>query len=126
MRDIFLNSESFDDAMTANLYNTQLSRDVCFEDRTEQFQYSNDLHQIYFVEKLKSWLKKFRISYFEFIEPEEGEEIDMNEYMKFDDWWVQFEELRNLIDLQYEKCRRLEEENNERDCNRLAELAYNT
>ena len=46
----------------------------------------------------------------------------MKEYMKFDDWWVQFEELRNLIDLQYEKCCRWEEEDIGCDMDRLAEL----
>jgi len=28
----------------------------------------------------------------------------MEKYMKWDDWWVQFEELKNLIDKQNEKC----------------------
>jgi hypothetical protein len=36
------------------------------------------------------------------VEPKEDEQIDMKEYIKFDDWWVQFEELRKLIDEQYE------------------------
>ena len=52
----------------------------------------------------------------------------MKEYMKWDDWWVQFEELRKLIDEQYEKClseaKRWEEEDVRHDMDRLAELAY--
>jgi len=124
LRDIFANSESADTVMKANYFNGRLTNNIYFEDRTERFQYSNELHQKYFVEHLQRWLTHFSIYYFEFIEPEEGEEIDMKEYMKFDDWWLQFEELRNLIDLQYEKCCRWEEEDTGRDCDRLEELAY--
>lgn len=124
LRDIFANAESIDTAMEANSFNGRLTNNICFEDRTERFKYSNELHQKYFVEKLKSWLKHFDIHYFEFEEPEEDEKIDMKEYMKWDDWWVQFEELRKLIDEQYEKCCIWEEEDVGRDCDRLAELAY--
>jgi hypothetical protein len=32
------------------------------------------------------------------LELEEGEEIIEDEYMKFDDWWVEFINLRELLD----------------------------
>ena len=122
LRDIFANADSADTIMEANYFNGRLTGGICFEDRTERFQYSNELHQKYYVERLQRWLKHFDIHYFEFEEPEEDEEIDMKEYMKWDDWWVQFEELRKLIDEQYEKCCRWEEEDVGRDMDRLAEL----
>lgn len=124
LRDIVANAESPDTIMTANDFNHCLTGGICFEDRTERFQYSNELHQKYFVEKLKSWLKKFKPNYLGFVEPYEDEQIDMKEYMKFDDWWVQFINLRKLIDEQYEKCCKWEEEDIGRDCDRLEELAY--
>jgi hypothetical protein len=102
LRDIFVNADSHDTCMEANLYNIQLTGGITFEDRTEGFQYQNMLHQKDYVQRLQSWLEYFNIYYFEFVEPEEDEQIDMKEYIKFDDWWVQFEELRKLIDEQYE------------------------
>ena len=66
LRDIFCNAESADTIMTANDFNGRLTNNICFEDRTEKFQYSNELHQKYFVERLQRWLKKFNIHYFEF------------------------------------------------------------
>lgn len=122
LRDIFANAYSADTIMEANYFNGRLTNNICFEDRTERFEYTNELHQKYFVERLQSWLKHFNIHYFEFIELEEGEEIHDESYMKFDDWWVQFEELKNLIHLQYEKCCIWEEEDIGRDMDRLAEL----
>ena len=74
--------------------------------------------------RLQRWLKYITIYYFEFEEPEEDEKIDMKEYMKFEDWWIQFINLRQLIDEQYEKCCRWEEEDNGRDMDRLAELEF--
>lgn len=102
LRDIFVNADSHDTCMEANLYNIQLTGGITFEDRTEGFQYQNMLHQKDYVQRLQSWLEYFNIYYFEFVEPKEDEQIDMKEYIKFDDWWVQFEELRKLIDEQYE------------------------
>lgn len=124
LRDIWANANSFDICYDVNLWNDDLTGGISFEERTNHFQYTNKLHQKDYVEKLHKWLQKINIYYFEFQEPEEGEEIDMKEYMTFNDWWVQFEELRNLIDLQYEKCCRWEEEYAERDCDRLEEFTY--
>ena len=124
LRDIFANADSADTIMEANYFNGRLTNNICFEERTERFQYSNELHQKDYVERLQRWLKHFGIYYFEFIEPEEDEDIDMKEYIKWDDWWVQFEELRKLIDEQYEKCCIWEEENIGRDMDRYTELEF--
>ena len=109
--DIFWNVTSADTCFQANDFNYELTNGVCFKDRTEKFKYNNVLYQKDYVKRLKNWFKYFSVYYFEFIylEDEEYEEIDMEKYMKWDDWWVQFEELRNLIDEQYEKCCRWEE-----------------
>ena len=55
----------------------------------------------------------------------DDKEINMSEYIKLDDWWVQFEELKNLLDIQYEKClseAKSGEEDNIKDIDRLTEL----
>ena len=124
LRDIFANADSADTCFEANYFNGRLTNNIRFEERTERFQYSNELYQKYFVEKLKSWLKYFNISYFEFEEPEEDEQIDMKEYMKWDDWWGQFINLRQLLDEQYEKCCIWEEDDVGRDMDRYTELEF--
>ena len=109
LRDIFWNCDSQDTCIQANYFNGCLTNNICFEERTEKFQYSNELHQTDYVERLQRWLKRFNPNYFEFLELEEGEEIEDEAYMKFDDWWVQFINLRQLIDQQYEKLKKWEE-----------------
>lgn len=109
LRDIFVNSKSYNDIIEANNYNDELTGGVCFEDSTENFRYKNVLYQKYYVERLRRWLKTFKtIDWFEFTEPEGDDfiftnEIDTKKYISFYDWWFQFQELRNLIDIQYEK-----------------------
>lgn len=104
LRDIFANAESSDTVIEANGLNHSLINGISFAERRKEFQYSNVLQEKYFVERLQSWLKHFDIYCFDFEEPDDYEKNDMKKYMKLDDWWLQFEELRNLIDKQYEKC----------------------
>jgi hypothetical protein len=129
LRDIFLNSESIDKAMDANGFNKKLTGGICFEDRCNDFQYTNVLYESIYVEKLLRWLNNFNIHYFEFeeeyIDNEDNEvrvDIDLAEYIKFDDWWLQFEQLKALLEQQMKKCIQMEEEDAERDYNRLCEL----
>jgi hypothetical protein len=128
LRDIFANADSADTCFEANYFNGRLTGGICFEERTERFEYTNELHQKYYVERLQRWLKHFDIYYFEFTQPEEDDQIDMKEYMKWDDWWNQFIKLRKLIDEQYEKClskaKRWEEEEVGRDMDRYTELEF--
>lgn len=104
LRDIFANADSADTVMEANDFNSRLTGGVSFEDRTRDFVYTNVLEQKYFVEKLLLWLKYFNIHFFEFIDPEPDEEIDINEYLPWDIWWTQFEKLKYQIEEQYKKC----------------------
>jgi len=127
LRDIFWNSASSDTCIEANAYNDMLTNNICYEERTEKFCYTNILYQKDSVEKILRWLNSFKkVGWFEFLELEEGEEIIEEEYMKFDDWWNQFEELRSLIRVKYEKLEKWEEEDVQRDTDRLAELSDNT
>lgn len=110
LRDIFRNCDSIDTCFEANSFNARLTGDVCFEDRTDKFKYTNVLYEKDYVESLHMWLKYFNEYYFEFLELEEGEEIEYVTYVKFDDWWVHFEELRQLIEQQYEKLKNWEKD----------------
>ena len=103
LRDIFWNCNSTDTCDQSNSYNYRLTGGICFEERTDKFKYTNVLYEKDYVERLQRWLNNFNQYYFEFIELEKGEEIDGEAYMKFDEWWVQFINLRQLIDEQYKK-----------------------
>jgi hypothetical protein len=111
LRDIFANAGECETFMEANNFNISLTNNISFEDRTERFEYSNALHDIYFVTRLKSWLQQLDTSCFAFEELEDGEECNIHKYMKLDDWWAQCIELKNAIDIQHDKCCKWEEEN---------------
>ena len=53
------------------------------------------LDQAIYIEQLQRWLNRFNKCYFEIIKQDESNITE--EYIKFDDWWIQFEELRKLI-----------------------------
>lgn len=122
MRDIFWNCDSFDICCQVNDFNSILTGGISFEERTYSFKYTNVLYEKDYIKRLHRWLKRFTCHCFEFEEPNKDDDKE-NKYIKFDDWWVQFEELRLLIDKQYEKCCLWEEEDVQRDCDRLAELS---
>jgi hypothetical protein len=101
LRDIFNNAESSDIVIEVNCFNFELSNGIRFEERTDNFRYANILYNKKYLKLLLELLDSLNEKSFEFIEPEIDEEIDMNEYFKFDDWWKQFEELKKLLYLQY-------------------------
>ena len=104
LRDIFANADSADTVMEANSFNSKLTGNICFEDRTGDFTYTNVISDVKFLSMLSRWLEYFSIGYFEFVEPELDEEIQMEQYMEWKDWWVQFEELKQMIKTKYEQC----------------------
>lgn len=122
LKDIFVNANAENDFMCANMYNSELTDGICFEDRTHKFEYTNVLEQTTFVKNLKKWFDSLKIdNLFEFeqvelekVELEQSEfdnliffnkinKINREEYIKLDNWWIQFEELKCFIDEQYEK-----------------------
>lgn len=95
LRDIFWNGDS-EQCMTANHFNSILTNNISFEERDKNFKYANVLHDYNsnYTKQLYNFLQIFKkISMFDFLELEEGEDIDMDYYMKYDDWWHQFEQL---------------------------------
>jgi|688.fasta_scaffold32362_4 hypothetical protein len=135
LRDIFWNGE-VDDLMTANHFNGILTNNICYEDRSKNFNYANILYDYEsdYTKKLYNWLSLitgyklnskpngWKDSIFEFREVEEDDEIDMTQYMKYDDWWEQLQELIKKLEDQLEKHKKWEAEDIGRDCDRQAEL----
>ena len=106
LRGIFWNAISIETLREANDLNLSLTGRIHFENITDNFKYTNILYEIDYIKRLQRWLKQINHYYFEFEEAEvnvaiNNIAINIDNYMKLDDWWVQFEELRNLIDEQY-------------------------
>jgi len=110
LRDIFWNGDT-QECMIANKFNGLITNNVFFEDRDKDFNYSNILydHKSDFTRYLYNWIYNIsnhelsKNSFFEFFELEKDEEIDMSKYMKYDDWWEQFLDLRKNLKEQLEK-----------------------
>jgi hypothetical protein len=108
LRDIFWNTDSCDVMIKVNYLNDMLTDGISFESRTNTFEYTNILYQKTELKKILQFLNRItRNGWFEFSElkdedEDEEESID-EEYILFDDWWKEFEELRNLLKEQYEK-----------------------
>jgi hypothetical protein len=135
LRDIFWNGE-IDDVFSANHYNGLLTNGITFEKRDKYFEYANILYDYVsdYTQKLYDWLIRltgnkrtskpngWKDNMFEFLEVNEDDEIDMSEYMKYDDWWDQLQQLIKKLEEQLEKHKKWEAQDIERDCDRLAEL----
>ena len=65
---------------------------------------------------------------FDFINSDEviGTDVseNMSEYLNYDDWWNQLQELIGKLEEQLEKLNKWEAEDIQRDCDRVAELEY--
>lgn len=98
LREIFWNADHVDTCIEANRFNGRLTNDIYFEIRTDSFQYTNVLYQESEVKYLVYWLSYFtKDGCFEFLELEEGEEFIKENYILLDDWWKQFEELKDKL-----------------------------
>ena len=99
LRDIFSNAESTDIIIEVNNFNYELSNGVCFEERTDNFQYSNVLNDKKKLKMLIELLDSINEKSFEFIELDDDEKnnININEYLELDVWMRQFEELKNIL-----------------------------
>lgn len=118
IRDIFLNYGCIEDIFRANNYNSKLTNNICYEERTPNFEYTNLLMDKTFLLSLIKWMKTINILYFEFETPEQYmknydtnskdylEEldsyynVDMNEYIPLDNWMDEFKELIKELEIQ--------------------------
>lgn len=105
LRDIFWNISATHYLLQANEFNEKLTNNICYDDRTDNFQYTDVLNDKSFINKLSIWLNTINISDFEFEIPDDDEDkdlyynVDLIYYIKFDDWLRQFENLKQLINL---------------------------
>jgi hypothetical protein len=92
LKEIFWNIDSADVSLQAIGYYYLLTDYKLFEDIPEDE-----------FKKILKYLNRItNKKLFEFIDLEEGEDINEKEYIKFDIWWHQFEELKVLLYKQYD------------------------
>ena len=116
LRDIFMNAASADDAIECNQFNIQLTNEICYEDRTDTFTYTDVLHDKDFVEGLVKWLNYTRpnldLFFTDTIDEDDylifygrqlttkwkySESDKMNEYLPLDAWMEDFNVLKNIL-----------------------------
>ena len=104
LRYIFVNISEVDYCMESNNFNNQLTNGIYYEERTLNFTYTNILNDKIYISKLNKWLMSIYPSDFNFepilndADKEEKEwYININKLIKFDIWWLQFEELKKII-----------------------------
>jgi hypothetical protein len=113
LRDIFANVSGIDYCMEANGFLDQLTNGISFQERTIYFTYTNVLNDKNYIYLLNRWLSYIQKYAFEFEAINDGADTEEKKWyfatsnlFKFDDWWLQFEELKILIsqrfDLLYE------------------------
>ena len=96
LKEIFWNANSADVSMQANSYNYLLTNYTRFGDVPKD-EFRKILELLNRITYDKGW--------FEFIDLEEGEEINEEEYIRFDIWWQQFEELRVMLNKHYDNIK---------------------
>ena len=97
MRDIFANVSGIDYCMEANGFLDQLTNGISFQERTIDFTYTNVLNDKNYIYLLNRWLSYIQKYAFEFEAINDGADTEESNLFKFDDWWLQFEELKFLI-----------------------------
>jgi hypothetical protein len=106
LRDIFSNGDTYDTIIHANNFNEKLTNDIRYEDRTPDFKYTNKLNEYGYVKLLKNWLNYIKKYHFDFYSFDNKERKCKREiifgtlkynYMDFEVWWNQFNDLRRQV-----------------------------
>jgi hypothetical protein len=98
LRDIFENAYHCDTIIYANRFCEKLTGELYFEDEKKTtYTYTNVLNKKDYLKKLIYWLDQIDVNSFEFILLENNEKINMKEYINWDIWRFQFEELKFLL-----------------------------
>ena len=104
LRDIFGNVSGIDYCLEANGFLDELTNGISYQERTIDFTYTNVLNDLSYIHRLNNWLSNIQKYVFDFeainddVNAEEKKwYFDTINLFKFDDWWIQFEELKILI-----------------------------
>ena len=101
IREIFFNIESEFKVNKANDINSKLSNGISYEDRNDKFEYYKLINDSDFVKSISDFLNSIKQSDFTFPYDDVEDELDAEainaEYICFDIWWNQLEELKQSL-----------------------------
>ena len=97
LRDIFANISGSDYCVEANEFNSKLTNNIYYEDRTPDFKYTKILDNKIYLSKLIKWLMSMTQTDFEFDFEFETLNNDNSYTLLLEDWWIQFERLKELL-----------------------------
>ena len=104
LRDIITNLSGMDYYMEANGFLYALTNGINYHERIINLTYTNVLNDKIYIYRLNNWLSHIQKCDFEFneidddaCEEEKRYYFDTKKLCNFDDWWLQFEEFKNLI-----------------------------
>lgn len=111
LRDIFWNADC-DDCISANYFNDLLTNNISFEERNENFRYTNILYDYHsdYTKKLYRWIctiTTYKDTIFDFYDQETDPK---QKYIKYDEWWEQLLDLRKKLEEILNKHKKWEEE----------------
>jgi hypothetical protein len=104
LNDINRNADTESDGYAARGFSERLAGDVCYEERTASFKYSDALKDKDYVTDLLKWFNRFTVRWFRFIEINEYDYntngiLKLSGLMKWDDWWDQFNGLKARLEI---------------------------
>lgn len=78
-----------------------LTNNINYDKRDDNFEYTKLLENENYRKELIKWLNTINKTDFDFepIEEYRNYQINMNNFINFDVWWIQFDEMRNKINL---------------------------
>lgn len=125
LRDIFLNSNNCDLSLEANNFNIKLTNGIYYEDRDNNFKYSDCFYNIIFIKRLYKWFNKISIHNLNFEQPYEYEDDDFvsNDYITFSNWIKNFNNLIFKLKIHLENLIK-NEENQQNEKNQTNEDLY--
>ena len=126
LRDFFQNCD-INDCLVPNNFNHILTNGIKLYNRDKRFEYNYILYNYNsdFTKNLYNWLKqqtKYKDSLFDFSKEEDDGDVNLELYMKYDEWWEQLLVLVNQLEEQLKNHEIWRAEDTERDSNRQAEL----
>lgn len=124
LRDIFMNAQDERICTQSNWFNSKLTNDICYNERYKTFEYSDILYEERYVEKLCIFIEKIKQNSIKYYYLDENCKYDINDYIEFDNWWKEFEVLKQLLKNHHDKIILWMEEDVDRDCERLEELSF--
>lgn len=105
LRDVFRNTDGLNIINQVNNFNQRLAKGINCDENPDTFDCPDALYDKEYMKNLLNWLDNFKEHYlcpFEKVTQEETSMIDMSRYIKFDEWLVQFEDMKRQVREQYE------------------------